>query len=761
MNNADLIKNTVLKLINANSAEEITQLINREPLLINSQWWPYGNTESNFSIASAQAKDSVNALVEKIINSIDALLLSKCIEAGIDPKSNSAPQSMYSAIDKFFNIPKGNLAQIDDFTRRSLAQNIRVIADGNKDKPNIIIADFGEGQNSTNFPTTFLSLPTGSSNKADIPFVQGKYNMGSAGSVIFCGDSDNRYQLILSKRNPVLKDSNNLWAFTLVRQVIKPNSKIPMFEYLVDNEGSIYSFETENLPILPDKENMKHGSFIKLYSYYLKDPSIITLGLWRLLNRKLFAPALPILMHETRGYKGHSPSKVMQGNKYRIGDDEHKWVEKTLPINSDLSKIGNRNIDVTIFRDRVEEKDKNGAIAYKSFPGNEFTSPTEAIFFTVNGQVHHTIGKSTLETRANLRNIAKYLMIHIDVSDVGPLLTEIFHGARESARENGAYQEIEDRLISDLRDNPFLKSWDEEYRRREIQRIQPDTGFVKKMAVKILTENPEWISKLNLPSGLGVPLSTGVGQSQKFIPSDIPTRFELKGDKNKVVPINNKYSWVNFTTDAPDDYFTRHNNQGDFIIESSIPFDKSYWISEGLISLKIITPDTSTVGSIIHIKARLTRPEDSDLVQELTIQFSKEKEKTTGPTTPRTPKGINYNLPEPDAVDKSRWDEFVPSWTSKDIAAVTGAKISINIDSYDLHSFIDRHQKKYKKESIIETYKTLIYLYAFILDNELSDKESGELNIQENKEKIVSKLMQGISKVVLPVNFEGFLKELE
>ncbi|OIN92086.1 MAG: nucleotide pyrophosphohydrolase [Anaerolineae bacterium CG03_land_8_20_14_0_80_58_20] len=45
--------------------------------------------------------------------------------------------------------------------------------------------DNGEGQHPDDFPNTFLSLHR--NNKTDIHFVQGKYNMGSTGAVVFCG----------------------------------------------------------------------------------------------------------------------------------------------------------------------------------------------------------------------------------------------------------------------------------------------------------------------------------------------------------------------------------------------------------------------------------------------------------------------------------------------------------------------------------------------------------------------------------------------
>ena len=62
--------------------------------------------------------------------------------------------------------------------------------------------------NPEDFEKTFLSLLHG--NKNEIHFVQGKYNMGGAGAIAFCGKK--LYQLIGSKRF----DGTGDFGFTLL-----------------------------------------------------------------------------------------------------------------------------------------------------------------------------------------------------------------------------------------------------------------------------------------------------------------------------------------------------------------------------------------------------------------------------------------------------------------------------------------------------------------------------------------------------------------
>ena len=172
---------------------DVDNIINVDPNLNNpDNWRPYGGIESNFSIVENQQANPIAALVEKLTNSIDAMLMKKCFESNIDPISPSAPKNMYEAKCLFYKCDSFDL----DFYRNNVAQDIQILADPRSPKLNtsLIIYDNGEGQSPKDFPNTFLSLLKG--NKNDIKFVQGQYNMGGAGAVVYCGEK--KYQLIAS-----------------------------------------------------------------------------------------------------------------------------------------------------------------------------------------------------------------------------------------------------------------------------------------------------------------------------------------------------------------------------------------------------------------------------------------------------------------------------------------------------------------------------------------------------------------------------------
>src|SRR3989338_3488566 len=187
-------------IFKAEDENQLHHIVNANLLLRDEQnWHPYGgrnkNERVNFGTFENQQPHPIPALVEKVTNSIDSLLLKHCRLLGIDPKSPQAPRSMQEAVERLFGIKNGDFSEIGEERRREIAEDIQIVATGDKDRPNLLIYDNGEGQHPDDFSRTFLSLQE--NNKTDIHFVQGKYNFGSPGAVVFCGS--HRYQLIASK----------------------------------------------------------------------------------------------------------------------------------------------------------------------------------------------------------------------------------------------------------------------------------------------------------------------------------------------------------------------------------------------------------------------------------------------------------------------------------------------------------------------------------------------------------------------------------
>ena len=86
-NNMD-VKKLALSILKAETEENVIHLLNNEGLWKNLDYWkPFGANENNVSTIRNQQSKPDAAIVEKIINSVDAILIKKCVQAGIGPES--------------------------------------------------------------------------------------------------------------------------------------------------------------------------------------------------------------------------------------------------------------------------------------------------------------------------------------------------------------------------------------------------------------------------------------------------------------------------------------------------------------------------------------------------------------------------------------------------------------------------------------------------------------------------------------------------
>jgi hypothetical protein len=331
-------RNLCLDLIKADSEEQVVTILRAVGFWGEKRVWRlYGDRENNFSTIGNQQNRPDAALVEKLVNAVDARLMHECLANGINPESTAAPQTIRDAVARFFekgrpatSVYGGQVRAWDNEMRRDVARGITLAATGVKGQegdPCLTIADQGEGQTPRKFPDTFLSLEK--SNKLRIPFVQGKFNMGGTGVLEFCGKQN--LQLIVSRRSPCILNGNfdhptdDEWGFTVVRREDPSgNRRSSCYTFLAPvgadeapQKGHVLTCAAAKLPIFPDAaqpyaRECEWGTLIKLYEYSLPGHRTHILRKSGLLARlELLLPelALPIRLHECRpGYGGHAGS---------------------------------------------------------------------------------------------------------------------------------------------------------------------------------------------------------------------------------------------------------------------------------------------------------------------------------------------------------------------------------------------------------------------------------------------------------------------
>jgi hypothetical protein len=82
------------KLLQAEDEATVDEILKRVGygLENESAWRPLGDMENNFSTVGNQQTEATAALVEKLINGIDAVLMAKCFRGKINPEGPQAPR---------------------------------------------------------------------------------------------------------------------------------------------------------------------------------------------------------------------------------------------------------------------------------------------------------------------------------------------------------------------------------------------------------------------------------------------------------------------------------------------------------------------------------------------------------------------------------------------------------------------------------------------------------------------------------------------
>ena len=588
-----------------NNEDDVISYLVQENLWDDSAYWrPFGGNENNFSIIGNQQSAPDAALVEKIINSVDAVLVKESLLNGIDPESLTAPTSITDALVKFYNIRDGNLSNLDTKQRNIMSQSILLFATGQKSNPCFTIVDQGEGQTPKRMPDTILSL--NKSNKLRIAFVQGKFNMGGTGVLPFCGNHN--MQLIITKRCPKIlnKDDNTSshWGITLVRRENPfDGRKSSMYTYLTNKDGTIMSFKSEGLKIIPDLKHdykvMEYGMFIKLYNYNI--PSFKTNILFDLNYRiALLIPNLahPVRLIECRNYEGHSLETTLSGLIVRLTEDKRENIENGFPITINFALDGQRlNAVIYLFKPnaKVESYKKN-----------------EGVLFVVNGQTHGILSKKFFQSNSvGFSYIADSMLILIDCSELNPRLREdLFMNSRDRLRENSFKKNLEKELAYALKHNEALRLIQEERRRKALVNSLDNDKPLSDLLAKILKPSPT-LSNLFMPGGkVSNPFNLAPSNKTKeFVGKLFPSFFILQNKPKdniitKHVPLNHKFR-MKYETDVVNDYFFRIADSGEFELFAN---DKkclnfSLNLYNGIANLTIELPQYTKVGDTIRFKS--------------------------------------------------------------------------------------------------------------------------------------------------------------
>lgn len=638
------LKQICLSLLLADTEEDVIKILRNEGYWDNSDFWRYyGDKEDNFSTVGNQQSRPEAALVEKIVNSVDALLMNECWEQGIPPDDPKAPKSIHEAVARFFagdenkHETYGHIGYWSTRERTDVSRRITVTATGSRSNPCFTMSDSGEGQAPNSMPNTLLDLSH--KNKLRVQFVQGKFNMGGTGVLQFCGR--NNLQLIISRRNPKITkyledDSSDYWGFTVVRRENPTYARrssvytylAPLYAELNPGKGDVLRFKSDNFPIFPEGTNPygrngEWGTVIKLYEYSatgFRTNMMMRDGLLYRLDILLPEIALPIRLHECRDYRGHTGSfeTTLSGLSVRLEDNKAENLEEGFPTASSLTAGGER------MTARIYAFKKRKADTYRKHEG---------IIFTVNGQTHGHLPLSFFSRKSvGMGRLDDSILVSIDCSNLsGRAKEDLFMNSRDRLRSGDLRDEIEHELEIMIRDHQGLKDLRERRRREEIEKKIGDSKPLEEALESILKSSPSLVSLFLDGTRLPNPFKSKEVSSkdEKYEGKPHPSYFKFfkfpyghKLERNAAI---NMRCRIAFETDVVNDYFDRLKNRGKFsltITNGSEPKHiegYSLNLQNGIATLNVRLPEESSIGDVIEYESIVI---DDTIIEPFINKFS-------------------------------------------------------------------------------------------------------------------------------------------
>jgi hypothetical protein len=765
-------------LLEAESEADALRIVERAGLSAEENWTWLGGVENNFSTVASQHSDPTGAVVEKLINAIDAMLMVGCFSTGVDPEGVDAPKTMTEAVDQFFGVKDGRLGLLPNKQLRELAQSIQLVAVGSKDAPSYLIVDQGEGQTPKQFPSTFLSL--GKSNKLRIPFVQGKFNAGGTGVLPFCGTEN--LQLVASRRNPAAPSGNdptaNLWGFTLIRRMEPTehdNRRSSVYVYLAP-KGEVLTFSAASIRALPGeaKKNqapppyvgeLPHGTVIKLFNYRWKAKSLATADARFELEKYLHSPCLPIRITETRSsYKANTYSTSLSG----------VWAAIDLPDDSD----GHAKLEPGFPAPATAQIDNVGELAYKVAV---FRAEVDArrvphgVFFTINGQVHGEAPADFVSRRLGFEYLRSHLLVSVDCLGMAKRAREdFFMASRDRIRRDENYDRILARLETELKTHPGLQALNAARRAKIMEKALGDEQEVRDTFQELLKSDPTLKDLLSA----GTRLTTKVGPTttSSFVGLRFPTFFKLHKEPSSGLvrdcPVNRSIK-LDFDTDATNDYFERDDSPGELVVRPVSAYaDYRAW--NGTYTVRFRPPKGAAVGDEVKISVAVT---DADRASRskppfdssFTIRIGKPDHspaRPSGEPNPghlgRDPEGGDetpeFGLPNVKEIRRSQWSDFDPPFDGHQAFRVVsdggaGFDYVLNLDGEYLLTEL-RRAKDQDKELFKYWFRWGLLLVAMGMQQHFrrTEKSSPEHPYQPNDPLVaINQVISGAASVIVPV----------
>lgn len=707
-------KALALRFLAAVTTADVNEVIASDPAFAETDnWRTYGGSgvDKNWDRVNVQTSDPVGALAELIINSVDAILMRKADELGVSESDADCPKNMQEAVARFFpEVSDGRLMNIDSRHRTKLAEKSILVGVKRPSKrhpfPTYTVIDYGEGQHPKNFPDTLLSL--GEKNKEGIPYVQGRFNMGSTGSIVFCTQGDifkGHYKFVLSRRNRK-NDHDGPWGWTIIRvRRAAQGEKLPVAEYF-SPDGIVPSFAPERIQSLgrSDIGLIDGGTVVKMYEYDI-GPSARTVdfGLRQALATSLLECALPVRIYDFNATPDKKRSALRSAG---IADSTFSGMNITFrgvgenaseDVAADPEDKGGKS-DSLEFSQMIADNSEDADLGRIRIHGFGLWKMPDylknhrrkhRVFYTVNGQ-SQAWERASFYRGAKLDDLRNHLVVQVDCDLMDPTArSTIFKPDRERKSDTEITRKLESIVVNSLKESGKLREFANEIRRRRVTEEIDSNERSRDFFQSIVNNSPDLQELLGI--GEQILDESSAPGTDKYVGKKFPTYLnptdkQLLSDGIKEIPLNT-YRKIPCVTDAANDYLSREKDRGTFLCPEASVIGNKASLRDGKLTITVSPPQGAYVGQEIDAKFGFSDPNclHNPLVFTAKIRIASPEKTGTKPPSPTPPdrkKSPALNFPKFFWVRERGWPEFdFDKMSGAAIREGEGFEIHVNRDN--------------------------------------------------------------------------------
>lgn len=618
------------RLLSSDSQEDVVDALRHANVWEQAERWRWlGDAPNNKSIVHAQQSKPEAALAEKITNSIDAILIGFSRRHGINPRGPDAPSDMDAAVEQFL----GSDLEADPvaFADSSLI----LYATGARERPSLSLYDAGEGQLARDFPETFCSLIHSrgkqTSNKGGIPFVQGRFNMGSTGILRFCA-GPHHLQLIVSRPPSALVGrDDHQWGFTVLRYRNDPWR--PGWQYLVGDRECVLQAGAEPLRLIPKagpvrsnppqprEQSVHSGSLVKMYEY-TGTASNVCSTLFDQLERILVRPRLPLRVIECR------PGRTAKVMKTTIWAALDRWCsprvrngERIAALEPEFEHGASFVVELST-GEQVPGEIRVFTREYERRRGRPAKKDGEqalaGLYALINGQVHARRDSSLFKgSGVRKEHIAGSMLVTLDCRNLSPgTRGDLFMADRERFCQGPLLDELLKKLRIELRDHGALKECNERRYQEKIATATEDRRGLEALEAMLLSD-PSLASLFASPLDGQVPASPEAGGGgsvsrtppQPFEGARYPSFFRSSDGTTDIVqdiPAGGGRR-PSFVTDVENLYLRRKRHRGRIeTLADNHGLLQSTSLHNGRLQLSLRATGSATVGERYLVRVRIS-----------------------------------------------------------------------------------------------------------------------------------------------------------